>query len=295
MANRPSCIVIAREVTAVDRPRHLSVDGVGWRVRPLSDVAGLTRMGVKIREVQPRRAGTHLHFHDVEEEWTYVLSGRGRVKIGPLTLPVRRGHFAAFPPGPRPHHFIAEGDEPLVLLEGGERRPAEDYCTYPELGVRSRKGEDEEIDRATLPAFEGEAHQVVHLDEVEERACRHPLAPHAIRHQRGIDQAAGLRRQACTWVRLESGVESTAFHTHESTDEWVFLLTGNAELRLGSERHRVSAGDFVAHPAKGPAHVMRALSDVTYLMCFECTPDDVVAYPELGRRKTPARFEKTPR
>ena len=119
--------------------------------------------------------------------------------------------------------------------------------------------------------------------------------PDAIRHQRGLDAAAGMQRQACAWVRLESGVESTAFHTHESTDEWVFLLSGAAELRLGSERHRVSAGDFIAHPAKGPAHVMTALSEVTYLMGGECSDDDVVIYPELGIRKTPAELQKTPR
>ena len=76
------------------------------------------------------------------------------------------------------------------------------------------KGEDEDIDRAALPAFEGETSQLVHLDDVEERVRPHPLTPDAIRFQRGIDEAAGLQRQACAWVRLESGVESTTFHTH---------------------------------------------------------------------------------
>ena len=292
MAGRPSCIVNARELAAVDRPRPSAADGVAWRVRPLSDAAGLTGMGVKIREVEPGMAGTHLHFHDVEEEWTFVLSGQGHVRIGPLTLPVRAGNFVAFPPGPGPHHFLAKGDEALVLLEGGERRRAEDFCTYPDLGIRCRMGEDEEIDPAALPAFEGEARQVVHLDDVEERARPHPLAADAVRHQRGIGEAAGLQRQACAWVRLEDGVESTTFHTHESTDEWVYLLSGEAELRLGSERHRVSAGDFIGHPAQGPAHVMRAVSGVTYLMGGECSSDDVVTYPELGKRLTSAGFEE---
>ncbi len=289
MAERPSCIVTAQSVVALDRPP--SDDGIGWRVRPLSDVAGLTQMGVKTREIQPGLAGTHLHFHDVEEEWAYVLSGQGRVRIGPLTLPVRAGHFAAFPPGPRPHHFIAEGDEPLVLLERGERRRDEDFCTYPELGVRSRNGEDEEIDVAALPEFVGEVGQVVHLDDVEECTMPHPLSPEAIRYQRGIDEVTGLERQACAWVRLEGGVESTTFHTHESTDEWVYLLSGEAEVRLGSEWYGVSAGDFIAHPAKGPAHVMRAVSDLTYLMGGEHIANDVVIYPELGKRLTSAGFE----
>ena len=63
-------------------------------------------MGAKIREIGPGLAGTHLHYHDVEEEWAYVLSGRGRLKLGPLTLPVHSGHFAAYA-----HHiFLATLD-----------------------------------------------------------------------------------------------------------------------------------------------------------------------------------------
>jgi uncharacterized cupin superfamily protein len=249
-------------------------------------------MGVKIREIQPGLTGTHLHFHDVEEEWAYVLSGQGSVRIGPLTLPVCGGDFVGFPPGPRPHHFIATGHEPLVLLEGGERRRDEDYCTYPELGIRCRNGEDEPIDRAGLPTFEGESHQLVHLDDVEEHARPHPLTPEAIRHQRGLDEATGLQRQACAWVRIESGVESTTFHSHEHTDEWVYILSGDADVRLDGETYRVSAGDFIAHPAKGPTHVMRAITSVTYLMGGQHIADDIVTYPERGMRLTAAGFEK---
>ena len=114
MAERPGCIVSAQNAGVVDLPRRLAAHGVGGLVRLLSDSAGLTQMGVKIREIPPGLAGTHLHFHDVEEEWAYVLSGQGRVRIGPLTLAVCRDDFVAFPTGPRPHHFVAEGDEPLV-------------------------------------------------------------------------------------------------------------------------------------------------------------------------------------
>ncbi len=292
MASRPRCIVNARELAPLLRPRSEIVDGVGWRIRKLSDAAGLTRMAVAMREIEPGMAGTHLHYHDVEEEWAYVLSGRGRVRIEPLSLAVRSGDFVAFPEGPRPHHFIAEGDEPLVLLEGGERRPTEDCRTYPELGIRVRNGTDEPLDATTLPAFEGEARQIVHLGRVEERARPHPLSPEAIRHQRSLDEAVGLKRQAFTWVRLEPEIESTTFHHHENTDEWIFLLSGSAEARIGDERHLVTAGDFIAHPAKGLPHVMRALSDVTYLMGGEHIANDVVIYPELEMQLTSAGFEK---
>jgi uncharacterized cupin superfamily protein len=289
MSDRPACIVVPEHAPVFERP---ATDGVGFRVRALSDAGGLKQMGVKIREIDPGLAGTHLHFHDVEEEWAYVLSGRGRVKIGPQSLPVRAGHYAAFPPGPRPHHFVAEGDEPLVILEGGERRPDEDSCHYPELGVRSRKGVDEPLDRSTLPPFEGDARQLVHIDDLEEERRPHPLTAAAIRYQRHTDASAGAERQACCWVRIEPGIESTTFHTHDRTDEWVYLLSGEVELRLGADRYRVHAGEFVAHPAGSPPHVMRAISETPYLMGGQADPDDVVTYPDLGMQKTREGFAK---
>jgi len=292
MPDRPRSIVRGEDLAALDSPPRLAAARVGFRVRPLSDAAGLTRMGVKIREIPPGLTGTHLHFHDLEEEWAYVLAGRGIVRIGPLSLPVRSGSFTAFPPGPRPHHFVASGDGPLVILEGGERRWGEDSCTYPELGVRSCRGEDERIEPGSLPAFEGGAEQLVHTGDVDERARKHPLAEGVVRHQRAIDAAAGLTRQACAFVRVEAGGETTAFHTHTGTDEWVYLLSGEAEVRLGSDWHDVAAGDFIGHPANSAAHVMRARSEITYLMGGEHVADDVVLYPELGMRLTRAGFER---
>jgi uncharacterized cupin superfamily protein len=53
----------------------------------------------------------------------------------------------------------------------------------------------------------------------------------------------------------------------------------------------VSAGDFIAHPARGPAHVMRAVSDTSYLMGGERIANDVVIYPELGKRLTSRGIE----
>ena len=84
------------------------------------------------------------------------------------------------------------------------------------------------------------------------------------------------------------------------TDEWVYLLSGEAEVRLqtdsdaqlSSEWHRIGAGDFIGHPANGPAHVMRAISEITYLMGGQCLSEDVVTYPELGMRLSSAGFEK---
>ena len=91
--SRPDCVVNVDALPAEKRPRHLPSGFVSSRVRALSKAAGLVRMGVGWREIEPGCASTHRHFHSVEEEWAYVLSGRGAVRIGPHRLEVRAGHF----------------------------------------------------------------------------------------------------------------------------------------------------------------------------------------------------------
>src|SRR5690242_7231153 len=125
--SRPSCVVNIWDLPGEKRPRFTSTPGVAAVVRTVSDAVALMLMGASIRVVEPGFAGTNRHFHSFEEEWAYVLAGQGIVRLGPLRIPVRPGHFLGFPPGPSPHHSLA-GRETLVLLEGGDRRPDEDKC-----------------------------------------------------------------------------------------------------------------------------------------------------------------------
>lgn len=282
MSDRPACIVSSADAAAFDYRPDNGDGRVACRFRPLSDLAGLTQMGVKLRETPLGHASTHRHFHDTEEEWVWVLSGEGRLEFGDRSIPVRAGHFAGFPPEPIPHRFVAEGDAPLLVLEGGERRRDEDGCHYPDLGVVSRGGVDAPLEPdPSAPAMRD---PIVHVDDTEERVRPHPLDANAVRHFRAVDESMGLTRQACKWVRLEAGVPSTTYHTHDRTDEWVYLLSGEADVRIGDQWWIARAGDFVAHPTGGPAHEMRARSELVYLMGGQHLPGDIVTYPE--RRMT---------
>ena len=119
MSDRPMCVVRVADVPEEPRPRRLASQSVRSRVRPVGNLTGLSQMGVWVRACDPGFAGTHRHFHEIEEEWAFVLSGHGEARIGPHELAVRPGHFVGFPSGPGPHHFVAQGEEPLVILEGG--------------------------------------------------------------------------------------------------------------------------------------------------------------------------------
>ena len=275
---------------AEKRPRRTHGEGVRSEVRAVGNATGLTRMGVWVRSFDPGFAGTNRHFHEVEEEWAYLLSGVGVVRIGPHRIDVRAGHFVGFPPGPRPHHFVATGTEPVVLLEGGERRPQEDAGWYVDEGLVWRAGEIERT-RAAPPPEAGDPEQCIHVDDVPTRDFQHAVDPRARRVFRSLHRASGLSRQAVKWTRVSAGDRSTAYHTHDRTDEWLYILEGRAQVRVGDDRFEVAAGDFLGHAAGGPAHVMEPMTELTYLMGGQIDPDDVVTYPEAGVRRRGGRLE----
>jgi uncharacterized cupin superfamily protein len=287
--SRPSCVVDVAAMPGEKRPRYTEAVGVAAVVRSPGAAAGLTRMGVHVRSIEPGFAGTHRHFHTVEEEWSYVLSGTGTVRIGPLRIPVRAGHFVGFPTGPRPHHFLAEGSEPLVLLEGGESRRAEDAGWYPDARKRWRNGAPFEPYEAPPPE-QGDERQAVHIDAVTPIEFQHDVEPRARRRMRALHRGTGLTRQAVYWSRVARGDLSTALHTHERTDEWIFVLSGRGLARVGDARFEVGPHDFVGHPAGSAPHVMEAAEDLVYLMGGQIDADDIVDYPEAGLRRVGGRL-----
>ena len=291
--DRPACVVAVSSLVAEKRPRFTHGAGVGAMVRDLRSPTGLTQMGVNLREIAPGSFGTNRHWHTVEEEWVYVISGRGEVRIGPVRAAVRAGTFVGFPPGPRPHHFLAQGDEPLLLLEGGERRP-EDVGYYPDAHRRFGGGKVVDSDEV-LPPEQGDASQCLHLDDVSIRAFQHEVDPSARRTMRRLERQTGLTRQTVVWARVEAGDHSTALHTHDRTDEWVFILEGRADARVGDARFEVGPGDFIAHPAGSPAHRMDVTETLVYLMGGQRDEHDVILYPEAGLRRVRGVLEPAPR
>jgi uncharacterized cupin superfamily protein len=288
--NQPSSVVNVWDLPGEKRPRFVASEGIGAIVRSPGDATGLSRMGVHIRSVEPGFAGTHRHCHTVEEEWSYVLSGQGTVRIGPLRIPVRAGHFVGFPPGPRPHHFIAGSDTPLTLFEGGERRPKEDGGWYVDTRKLWRNGGFVEPYEPP-PAEQGDEHQVVHIDDIEITSFQHDVDPSARRRMRTLHRSTGLERQAVRWARVAAGDHSTALHTHDRTDEWVFILAGRAIARIGDSEVEIGPNDFVGHPAGGPPHVMKAIDDLTYLMGGQIDSADIVTYPDARLRRVAGKLE----
>ncbi len=101
----------------------------------LSRLTGLVKCGVNVIRVPPGKESFVHHVHLVDEEWMYVLSGTGELRIGDERFAIGPGDFAGFPPRTHAHHLRNTGTAELVYLCGGE---AVDYgiSDFPELGKR---------------------------------------------------------------------------------------------------------------------------------------------------------------
>ena len=101
--------------------------------RGISDATGMARIGIHLVRLEPGRDSTTFHYHDQDEEFLYIISGRGIAEIGDETFEVGPGDFMGFT-APSPAHMLHNPfEEDLVYLMGGERNIA-DVVHYPRIG-----------------------------------------------------------------------------------------------------------------------------------------------------------------
>jgi uncharacterized cupin superfamily protein len=104
------------------------------RGHALSRAVGMTRLGLWAVRVPPGKESFVYHRHHLEEEFLYVLSGRGVVEIDDEKHEIGTGDFVGFPAGTA-HHLLNPFEEDLVYLSGGENREVE-IADYPRHGKR---------------------------------------------------------------------------------------------------------------------------------------------------------------
>ena len=101
----------------------------------LSRLAGLQRAHVSLGRIPPGKDSFAYHAHMIEEEWVYMLAGRGLADIDGKTYEVGPGDFMGFPTPGIAHLLRNPFDTELVYLMGGEAVPL-DVLDYPALGKR---------------------------------------------------------------------------------------------------------------------------------------------------------------
>jgi uncharacterized cupin superfamily protein len=101
----------------------------------LSRATGLLRCGVNFVRVPPGKESFAYHEHKTEEEWLYVLAGRGVAIVNEEEVEVGAGDFLGFPAPGFAHHLKNPFAEDLVYLSGGEHVDVE-VADFPHHGKR---------------------------------------------------------------------------------------------------------------------------------------------------------------
>lgn len=133
---------VAEGAASFSHPWNPNSEIIGTR---LSALVGLSRIGVSWICIPAGKESFVYHSHYREEEWIYIISGRGIAEIDGEEFEVATGDFMGFPTPSVAHHLRNPHDEDLVYLVGGENLDVE-IADFPRLGKRMlRRGQDVEI------------------------------------------------------------------------------------------------------------------------------------------------------
>jgi len=157
-------------IDEVPEEEYLEGEHWGHAYKVLTPSMGRTgRLGMNVTRLPKGRAACPFHYHQLEDEVFYVLSGRGWLRYGDELTELRPGDCVSCAAGSGKAHQIANTfDEDLVYLAIGPNDPNE-VCVYPDTGkvmVRSLKrvGYFEKT-----PYMEGEAERPKIFELIDER------------------------------------------------------------------------------------------------------------------------------
>jgi len=146
MSEKTPNLLRAQDIVAVEQtfshPWNPTSRITGTRLAPL---VGLKRTGVSLARIPPGKESFVYHLHHREEEWIYILSGRGIAEIDDQQFEVGPGDFMGFPTPSVAHHLRNPYEQDLVYLMGGENLDVE-IADFPRLGNRKN-------DSFGMPAF----------------------------------------------------------------------------------------------------------------------------------------------
>jgi uncharacterized cupin superfamily protein len=105
----------------------------GFHERQVGKAAGMTQFGVNHVTLEPGSISSLRHWHEAEDEFVLVLSGRLILVDDNGEHDLAEGDFAGFPAGiANGHHLCNRSDAPASFLAVGSRKPGEDTVHYPD-------------------------------------------------------------------------------------------------------------------------------------------------------------------
>ena len=98
----------------------------GRAKRALGDQFGLTQYGVNLTVLAPGASSALRHWHEVEDEFIYVLEGELVLVNDSGIHALSTGMCAGFTPGKGAHQLVNQSEEIVAYLEIGDRIPGDE-------------------------------------------------------------------------------------------------------------------------------------------------------------------------
>ena len=120
-------------------PPDLAVAVAGRAKRVLGDKFGLTQFGVNHVTLAPGAASSHRHWHEIEDEFVYVLEGEVTLRDDDGEHLLTAGMCAGFKAGVENGHCLMNKTErPATYVEIGTRS-ADERGHYPDADLKAVK------------------------------------------------------------------------------------------------------------------------------------------------------------
>ncbi|MBN1210815.1 MAG: cupin domain-containing protein [Myxococcaceae bacterium] len=122
--------------------------------------------------------------------------------------------------------------------------------------------------------------------KVPEASQSHPLNPNSLVRGISLSEQVGLRRMGFHLLRIPPGKESFILHSHQTEEEFIYILSGRGIAEVGDESHEVGPGDFMGFPTPSVAHHLRNPfeQELVYISGGERHEVEVADFPSLGKR-----------
>ncbi len=106
---------------------------VGKHEGRLGALVGVTQFGVNRVTLDPGSISALRHWHEAEDEFVYVLSGKLTLVDDNGEHALEEGSFVGFPAGcPNAHHLQNRSQEPASFIVVGSRKPGGETVHYPD-------------------------------------------------------------------------------------------------------------------------------------------------------------------